>query len=73
MKLNQKPCIKRSKTLSVVKPLENISNNLQSFLDISPVQKQVLLSHKLQDHEYEELPESIELFKFASHRPRMSR
>ena len=73
MKLNQKPCIKRSKTLSVVKPLENISNNLQSFLDISPVQKQALLSHKLQDHESEELPESIELFKFASHRPRMSR
>ena len=73
MKLKQKPCIKRSKTLSVVKPLENISNNLQSFLDISPVQKQALLSHKLQDHEYEELPESIELFKFASHRPRMSR
>ena len=81
MKLNQKPCIKmkvlysrkRSKTLSEVKSLENISNNLQSFLDISRVQKQALLSHKLQDHEYEKLPESIELVKFVSHRPRMSR
>ena len=44
---------KRSKTLSEVKPVENISNNLQSFLQISPVQKEVLLSHKMQDHVYE--------------------
>ena len=44
---------KRSKTLSDVKPVENISKNLQSFLEISPVQKEVLLSHKLQDHAYE--------------------
>ena len=44
---------KRSKTLSEVKPVENISNNLQSFLEISPVQKEVLLSHKMQDHVYE--------------------
>ena len=41
---------KRSKTLSEVKAAENISKNLQSFLEISPVQKEVLLSHKLQDH-----------------------
>ena len=41
---------KRSKTLSEVKPVENISKNLQSFLDISSMQKEVLLSHKLQDH-----------------------
>ena len=41
---------KRSKTLSEVKPVENISKNLQSFLEISPIQKEVLLSHKLQDH-----------------------
>ena len=34
---------KRSKTLSEVKPVENISKNLQSFLEISPVQKEVLL------------------------------
>ena len=44
---------KKSKTLSEVKPVENISKNLQSFLEISPVQKEVLLSHKLQDHAYE--------------------
>ena len=44
---------KRSKTLSEVKPIENISKNLQSFLEINPVQKEVLLSHKLRDHAYE--------------------
>ena len=38
----------------VVKPVENISKNLQNFLEISPVQKEVLPSHKLQDHAYEE-------------------
>ena len=41
---------KRSKTLSEVKPVENISKNPQSFLEISPVQKEVVPSHKLQDH-----------------------
>ena len=44
---------KTSKTLSEVKPVENISKNLQSFLDISPVQKEVLPSHILRDHAYE--------------------
>ena len=44
---------KRSKTLGEVKPVENINKNLQSFLEISPVQKEVLLSHKLRDHAYE--------------------
>ena len=44
---------KRSKTVSEVKPVENINMNLQSFLGISPVQKEVVLSHKLQDHAYE--------------------
>ena len=63
MKQNQKPCTKtkkvidigkRSKTLSEVKPVENISKNLQeTFLEISPVQEEFLLSHKLQDHAYE--------------------
>ena len=33
----------KSKTLSEVKPVEIISKNLQSFLEISPVQKEVLL------------------------------
>ena len=44
---------KKSKTLSEVKPVENIIKNLQSFLEISSVQKEVLLSHKLQGHAYE--------------------
>ena len=44
---------KRSKTLSEVKLIENISKIPQSSLEINPVQPFVLLSHKLQDHEYE--------------------
>ena len=43
----------RSKTLSKVKPVENINKNLQSFIQISPVQKEALPSHKLRDHAYE--------------------
>ena len=38
---------KRSKTLREIKPVENVSKNLQSFLEVSPVQKEVLLSYKL--------------------------
>ena len=61
MKQNQKLCTKtkvidrgkRCKTLSEVKPVENISKNLQSFLEIGAMQKEVLLSHKLGDHAYE--------------------
>ena len=45
---------KRSKTLSEVKPVGNINNYLQSFLEISPMQKEVFPSHKLQDHAYEQ-------------------
>ena len=44
---------KKGKTLSEVKAVENISKNLQSFLEIIPVQKKVLHSHKLRDHAYE--------------------
>ena len=44
---------KRSKTLSELKPVENISKNLQSFLEISPVQKEVGPSYILQDQAYE--------------------
>ena len=33
-----------------VKPNKNINKNSQSFLGISPVQKEVRPSHKLQDH-----------------------
>ena len=43
----------RSKTLSEVKPVKNISKNLQNFLKISPVQKEFLCSYKLRDHAYE--------------------
>ena len=59
MKQNQKPCIKtktvigrvkKSKTLGEEKQVKNISKNLQNFLEISPVQMEVLPSHKLQDH-----------------------
>ena len=59
--MNQKPYInitkvinrgKKSKTMSEVKPEKNISENLQSFLEVSPTQKEVLPSHKLQDHAY---------------------
>ena len=39
--------------MSEVKPVENIIMNLQSFQEISPMQKEVLLSHKLRDHAYE--------------------
>ena len=38
---------KRSKSLNEVKPVKNISKNLQSFLEISPEQKEDLPSHKL--------------------------
>ena len=31
----------------------NICQNVQSFLEISPIEKEVFLSHKLQDHAYE--------------------
>ena len=44
---------KRSKTLSEVKQAENISKNLQSFLEIRPVQKEFLPSHKLRDQVYD--------------------
>ena len=43
---------KRSKILSEVRPVENINKNLQSFLEIRPVQKEVLPSQKLRDHVY---------------------
>ena len=46
----------RSKTLSEIKQVENISKNMQSFLEIRPVPKEVLPSHKLEDHAYEYFP-----------------
>ena len=44
---------KEVKTLSEVEPVKNVSKTLQSFLEISTVQKEVLRSHKLQDHAYD--------------------
>ena len=44
---------KRSKILSEVKPVENIIKNAQSFPEIGPAQKEVILLHKLQDRAYE--------------------
>ena len=43
---------KKSKTLSEEKPAENISMNLQNFIEINPMQKEDLLPHKLQDNAY---------------------
>ena len=36
---------KRSKTMREVNLVKNLSKNLQTFLEISPMQKEVLLSH----------------------------
>ena len=60
--IESKPCTKlkrvtdrekSSRRLSEAKPFENINKNLQSFLEIRPAQKEVVLSHKLLDHAYE--------------------
>ena len=39
---------KRRKALNEVKSVENIKKNLQNFLEINPVQKEVLPSDKVQ-------------------------
>ena len=44
---------KRNKSLKEVKPLKNISKNPQGFIEIRPMEKEVLPSHKLRDHVYE--------------------
>ena len=41
---------KRNTKLNKVELVENINKNSQSFLEISPSQKEVLPSHKLQNH-----------------------
>ena len=74
---------KSSKTLNKVKPAKNINKNLQSFLEISaigsPSFAQTARPCKYQNPFQlkeglltEELPESIESFKFVPHRGRMS-
>ena len=40
---------KRRKTLSEIKPVENIIENPHNILEINPVHKEVLSSHELQD------------------------
>ena len=44
---------KRSKTTYEVKTSENVNKILQKSLEINPVQKEDLPSHKLQVHAYE--------------------
>ena len=90
MKQNQKPSTKtkkvidrgkRSKTWNKVKPVEIINKNQKSFLEISPVQNEVLRSHKPQHSTYgkqnpfglkkdnpsREIARIIEQSKFISH------
>ena len=38
--------------MSEVKPVKNVSKSPQSFLEISPLQKEALPSHKLWDQAY---------------------
>ena len=45
---------KRSKTLNKVILVENTSKNLESFLEINPMQKEALLSPKMQEHACEQ-------------------
>ena len=44
---------KRSKTPNEVKSVESVNKNPQSILKISPMQKEVPSSNRLQDHVYE--------------------
>ena len=44
---------KWSKVLNKVNRVRKISKNLESFLEISPMQRRVLPSYKLQDHAHE--------------------
>ena len=44
---------KRSKILNEVKSDENINKSPQGFLEIRPMQKEVVPSHNLQDHAFE--------------------
>ena len=44
---------KKKEGLNDVKQVENINKNPQSFLEIDPMQKEVLPSYKVQEHAYE--------------------
>ena len=45
---------KRRKKRNEVKPDKNLNKNLQSFLMISPLQQEVVVSQKLLEHVYEQ-------------------
>ena len=51
--MTKKVIERRGTKTSEVNLVENITKNLQSFLKINPVQKEVLPSPKRQDHAYE--------------------
>ena len=53
-------------------PVETMNKNPYSFLKISPLQEDAPPSYKLQDQKYEKLLQSIEYFKFVSHKARIS-
>ena len=57
-RMKKKPCwrrwsIEEKEVRQWSKPVESTSKNLSSFLEISPVQKEVFLSYKLWDYAYE--------------------
>ena len=52
-------------------PVETMNKNPYSFLKISSLQEDVPPSYKLQDQKYEKLLQSIEYFKFVSHKARI--
>ena len=65
MREHQKPCIKTKNVIYEIKPVKNLNKNLQSFLEISPEQKELPPSHILQNHAYENLSD---LKKITPHR-----
>ena len=54
----------RSITLRQVKPVENIHRNQQSFLEISPMGKEVHPSHNIQGHVYENHGKAMHAYPF---------
>ena len=54
----------RTITPSQVKPVENIHRNQQSFLEISPMRKEVHPSHNIQDHVHENHGKAMHTYPF---------
>ena len=63
---------KWSNTPNEAMPVETMNKNPYSFLKISSLQEDAPPSYKLQDQKYEKLLQSIEYFKFVSHKARIS-